>query len=445
MITRRTLWGAIFLALLVAALPVASPFDAQARGQHARSGRSAERAITATEYTTAIASRSTSQDFDRISQMVGEVSTPNVMATIQYLESFQTRYFSTPNLEAAGDYLYRTFSDLGLHVERDPFTYAGYSSNNIVATLPGRTDPSTVVIVGAHYDSASDNQPLSAPGADDDASGTAVVLELARVLRNYQFDFTIKFIAFSAEEAGLRGSQHYAWNARYITHEKILGMVNLDMVGYVDREPEDLDLLVDETSGWLADAFADAASRYAPLPTRRFSRPATGPNRSRSDQAPFWDFGYSAMHLIEDIALPNPNYHKTTDTASTLNTAFLGAVARATLATVAVLAQPVSAPAPPTTVEVSSLRVVRGLFLTARIGSVTWTATPTQAAGYNVYRSTQPHAAYQRINLSPVTGTSFVDRTIPAGWTFYYVVKAVDASGTEGNASAPAVTTMTVR
>jgi hypothetical protein len=439
--TQRTLWGAIFLALLVAALPVASQGPGQSAGTRATAAalpRALPRAAAipwAVSEPRASAAAASVEALDRVPQMVSEVSTPAVMATIQQLESFQTRYLSTPNLEAAGEYLYSAFSALGLQVERDPFSAGGYGTNNIVATLPGKTDPAIVLIVGAHYDSNSDNPLVLAPGADDNASGTAVVLELARVLRNYQFDFTVKFVAFSAEEQWCLGSDHYASSAK-LREEKILGAVALDQIGYVDREPSDLALLVNGASEWLANAFADAASRYAPLPTQRLAL-------GSADHAPFWFHGYSAIGACAAKTV-HPHYHKTTDTSSTLNTAFLGGVARATLATVATLAQPVSNPAPPVNVGVSSPRVVRGLFLRAMIGSVSWTPTSNQVASYNVYRSTQPHGAYQRINRSPVAGTSFVDRTIPAGWTFYYVVRAVDASGAESNASAPAMLTIEV-
>ncbi len=414
---RKTLLRAILPVLLVAALPMAT-----------RSTLAAP------------ASQSALRSASAIAQMVSEVNAQAVMADIQQLESFETRYLFTPNLEAAGEYLYNAFSALGLRVERDRFTLGDYATNNIVATLPGRTDPSHVVIVGAHYDSASNAPLVLAPGADDNASGTAVVLELARVLHSRQFDFTIKFIAFSGEERKLLGSQHYAWFARYITNEKILAMVNLDMVGYVDREPEDLDLIANQSSEWLADVFADAASRYTSLPTLK----SVNDTFARSDNAAFWAQGYTAICAAEDFPPPNPYYHRTSDTSGTLNPVFLGNVAKASLATVATLAQPVSSPAPPTSVEAHPL-VLRSLFLRATVGSLTWTQPSGQAAGYNVYRSAQIHRGYQKINRSPVRGTSFVDRTVPADGTYYYVVIAVDTNGTEGNPSAPAVLTMTAR
>jgi hypothetical protein len=363
-----------------------------------------------------------------IPQMVNQVSAQAIADTIMKLESFQTRYASMPSCAAAGSWLFDSFSTLGLFVERDDFTFSSYNTSNIVATLPGRTSPEQVVIVGAHYDSYSTDPARLAPGADDNGSGTAAVLELARVLSRYSFDFTVKFIAFSAEEWGLYGSKHYAQSARS-AGQKILGVVNLDMIGYPDRLPEDLDVIVNANSEWLANAFVSATTTYAPMPTLK----VVNASLTYSDHAPFWDQGYSALCGIEDANPTNPNYHKPYDTFSTINIDFETAVARASLAAVATLAQPFVSPQPPVNVKVQG-QVIGSLFMRARTGYLSWTAVPG-AAAYNVYRSTTSHASYQRINRTPVTAASFADRLLPVDGTYYYVVTSVDGNGNEGNYS----------
>ncbi len=363
-----------------------------------------------------------------IAQMVSRVSAQAIADSIKKLESFETRYASMPGCAAAGSWLLDSFSAPGLFVERDDFTFATYSTSNIVATLPGRTSPEQVVIVGAHYDSSSNERTRLAPGADDNGSGTAAVLELARVLSQYSFDFTIKFIAFSAEEWGLYGSKHYAQSARS-AGEKIIGVVNLDMVGYPNPVPEDLDLIVNGSSEWLASAFANAATAYAPMPTLK----VVNPSLTYSDHSPFWDQGYSAVCGIEDASPTNPNYHKTTDTFSTINMDFETAVVRASLATVAVLAQPFVSPQPPADVKVLG-QVIGSLFLRARTGYLSWSAAPG-AAAYHVHRSTTSRGPYQRVTPTPVTVTAFTDRFLPADGSYYYVVTSVDGNGNEGNYS----------
>jgi hypothetical protein len=365
-----------------------------------------------------------------IADMVAQVDSTALATTIKSLEAFKTRYASTTACDAAGDWLFDTLAGFGLFVERDPFLFGGpaYSGNNVVATLPGRTAPSQIVIVAAHYDSYSNTPTTSAPGADDNASGTAAVVELARILSRYSFDFTVKFIGFSAEEWGLYGSRHYAQSARG-AGEQIVGVVNLDMVGYTDRLPEDLDLVVNGSSEWLANTFVGAAQLYAPLPTLK----VLNASMRSSDHAPFWDQGYSALCGIEDANPSNPNYHKPSDTFATINVDFEAAVARASLATVATLAQPYGLLPPPQNVRAQAHTMASAL-LRARSAYLTWSATPG-AAGYFVYRAMTSHGPYQRVNSTPATATSFVDRFLRADATYYYVITSADTSGVEGNYS----------
>jgi len=99
-------------------------------------------------------------------------------------------------------------------------------TSNVVARKPGREQPRRVVVVGAHYDSV----PV-APGANDNASGVAVVLEVSRVLVNRSFPYTLAFVAFGAEELGLLGSQHYV----RVAGQDVVAMINVDVVGQGDR------------------------------------------------------------------------------------------------------------------------------------------------------------------------------------------------------------------
>ncbi len=373
-----------------------------------------------------------------ISQLVDQVSSPKLADTITSLEGFQTRYASLPSCESAGTWLLDSFAGLGLFAERDLFTFSSYTSHNIVATLAGKTWPDQEIIVSAHYDSYSNDAARLAPGADDDGSGTAVVLELARVMSRYSFDYTIKFIAFSAEEWGLLGSKHYAQSAR-AAGERIVAVVNFDMVGYNTRTPAGLDLLVDERSQWLADALIAATSTYAPMPMAK----VMSTSANRTDHASFRDQGYSALNGIEDVNVMNPNYHRTSDTLSTLNMDFETSVARASLASVAVLAQPYAWPPPPRDVTLQS-QTLGSFLMRARSAYLAW--SPAQgAAGYHVYRANASHGAYQRITTSPTAAVSFADRLVSATASYYYVVTSVDANGNEGNYSAEVVMTGTGR
>lgn len=372
------------------------------------------------------------QPYDpRIGQMIATVSQGLLSDRIRGLEAFQTRYASTSNCEAAGTSVHSYFSQLGLETESDHFTFTvnNYATSNIIATIPGQVEPDRTVIVCAHYDSTSTQPQTHAPGADDNASGTAAVMEMARVLAGYQFDYTIKLIAFSAEEWGLYGSRHYAQAARQ-RGEQIIGVVNLDMIAYPDFQPEELDIIVDGQSEWLGNKYVASASTYAPLPIIT----ATNPSARGSDHSPFWDAAYSALLGIEDTPVRNPYYHKTTDTFETLDMAFATAVTRASLAAVAELAQPVSLTPPPTGVTAQS-QTFRSIFTSRKTTVITWDAGDRNIVGYNVYRSLVSHGAYQQLNSSLVKQTYYVDRLLLPDVPYYYVVTAVDLQGRESNYS----------
>jgi len=363
--------------------------------------------------------------------MVDLVSRENLRGLIQGLESFQTRYSSTPNCEAAGDYIFQYFQALGLDPAFESFPFGGaYSSRNVIADKRGETDPQKILIICAHYDSTSDIPTVLAPGADDNASGVAAVLEAARILRTYAFDFTVRFIAFSGEEWGLYGSRNYAAQARN-RGDDIIGVINLDMIAYANLMPEDLELFVNSDSEWLAERFRIAAGEYSGLRANKF----VDASMVYSDHAPFWDTGYPALLGIEDGPLTNPYYHETTDTVSTLNFDFFTAATKAALGTAAELAQPVKAgyPRSPTRLTAQTYGY-SSLFNTIRTVYLSWTASP-DAFGYNIYRSSASHLNYQKVNSSPVQSTAFVNTVLDADKFYYYVVTAVGGGGLESNYS----------
>ncbi|MFO7734369.1 MAG: M28 family peptidase, partial [Candidatus Aminicenantes bacterium] len=150
--------------------------------------------------------------------LAAQVSEAGLRSLVQSLQDFQTRYASTTQCEAAGDFIYNTFSSLGLDdVWFETFAFSsGYQSRNVIAEITGETYPQDILIICGHYDSTSPSatRQTLAPGADDNASGTAAVIESARILAGFPLDFTVRFIAFSAEEWGLWGSRDYAGKAR---------------------------------------------------------------------------------------------------------------------------------------------------------------------------------------------------------------------------------------
>ena len=369
-----------------------------------------------------------------VDTIVSLVSSANLAAEVQTLQDFQTRYASTTNCESAGESLFSSFTALGLDdVHFDAFSFStSYNSRNVVAEKTGATYPNDIYIICSHYDSTSPSgsRQTLAPGADDNASGTAAVLEAARVLAPYALDFTVRFIAFSAEEWGLWGSRAYATAAR-AAGERILGVINLDMIAYADALPEDLQIIVNESSGWMADLYLAAAANYGILGGTK----TVDASFVYSDHGPFWDSGYPALLAIEDEPLTNPYYHKTTDTLDKLNLGFFTSATRASVGLLSELAQPIRAGYPPTPVGGNGLWVVyRSLFSTLEAVRLGWTGQAA-ATGYNIYRTSTSHLGYVKINTTPVTQTVFTDAAVSASGTYYYVVTSVGPTGLESNRS----------
>ena len=134
--------------------------------------------------------------------LMDEVSIENLTATVQHLQDYGRRQYNTSQAYEAGQWIYDQFDNLGLDVEQFEFTYGvNESSPNVIATQWGTKYPNKYIVCGSHYDSErSGHGGQEAPGADDNATGVATVLETARILSEYTFECSIIYCAFSAEE-----------------------------------------------------------------------------------------------------------------------------------------------------------------------------------------------------------------------------------------------------
>jgi photosystem II stability/assembly factor-like uncharacterized protein len=205
---------------------------------------------------------------------------------------------------------------------------------NVVATKPGTVSTDQVIICG-HADDTSPDYNNRAPGADDNASGTAAAIEAARVMASTSFRKTIKYCAWSGEEQGLYGSGEYAGMARS-AGDVITGVLNFDMIGYVNVAPEDIDVIGNASSEWLVDLTIDCANAYVPgLATLKMLDPTV----SGSDHYMFWQAGYDALLAIEDENVPYPYYHTINDTLGNITMSFCTDVVKMGIATAAELAE----------------------------------------------------------------------------------------------------------
>lgn len=202
---------------------------------------------------------------------------------------------------------------------------------NVVASKNGTTAPDEVVILGGHYDSISNIPDESAPGADDNGSGIAVIVEAARRMSGQQFERTVRFVCFSGEETGLNGSAAYAARAA-ATGENIIGMFNLDSVGWND---DYFRIFSNASSAWLGDIAYNMAGTYAPtLTTYHWDCPGC----TWSDHASFWTRGFDAICGIETWDPAPPHHHTPGDTLGLVDIGLVANVTNISLATISAVA-----------------------------------------------------------------------------------------------------------
>ena len=198
-------------------------------------------------------------------------------------------------------------------------------SCNVIATLTGTVNPELVYVLGSHYDSVA-----RGPGADDNASGTAVTMEAARVLADHPMPATILFVAFTGEESGLLGSREFV---RLAAEEKtrVLGALNNDMLGWANDAR--LDNTIRYSNPGIRDVQHNAALRYSGLITY------DALYYKSTDAAAFYDaWGDIVGGIGSYPVLGNPHYLESTDQLPTINHAQVAATAQTTVATLKLLA-----------------------------------------------------------------------------------------------------------
>ena len=254
-------------------------------------------------------------------------------------------YFASEGHFYVQQYIQEYLAQFG-SVEMQPFTVRGQTHHNIVLKLPGQQSDRPPILIGAHYDAVP-----GTPGADDNASGVAVLLELGRSLSASPAHHPVWLIAFDLEEFGMVGSGHCA-EQFYAQGQRLRLMLSLEMLGYCDSQPG--------SQKYPADFFyrlypsqgnflALVGNPAVTLDMQRLSRslrqaggvPAhwfPAPNRAkalpdlrRSDHAPFWDLGYPAVMITDTADQRNPHYHQASDRPETLNLDFLTGVCQGLL------------------------------------------------------------------------------------------------------------------
>ena len=242
----------------------------------------------------------------------------------------------------ARQYVFALLQELGLSPYYHQWT-DGRTSWNVVGTLPGVTTPGEIVLVTAHLDDEPGGS--LAPGADDNASGSAAVLAAARAFCRCRFDRTIRFVLFMGEEQGLLGSSAYAADVHAIG-DNIVAVLNFDMIAWngTGGPVAQLHTRVTSDPGYpgdltIASAFINVVATYGL--SGSLTPSIVADSIWESDHSRFWNYGYPAVLAIEEYPTDfNPYYHSVYATLWNMNTPYFTAFTKAAIGTVAALAHP---------------------------------------------------------------------------------------------------------
>jgi hypothetical protein len=260
-------------------------------------------------------------------EIVGRVSADSILASLRQFESLGVKSPGTQAIVETSEWLqgkYRSYgySDITLH----GFDYQTHRLQNIVVTKTGSTQPDRFLIIDGHYDT------IGGPGVNDNGSGVAIILEVARVLADVDCDVSIRFINFSAEEEGLIGSAAYVEDIVVPQAMDILLVLNIDEVGGT-ADTFDFTITCERDEGSLVQNNAASAAYTDTLAalTRSYSSLETQiAHAYGSDYLPFEREGYVITGFYE--TLESTHIHSPNDVLANMNPGYVTQIARATVA-----------------------------------------------------------------------------------------------------------------
>lgn len=350
-----------------------------------------------------------------VNQLSGEV--PVIINGQQV--TITSRYYNTSTNDKAADFVKAKFQSYGLQAFDQSFSYG----RNVYAIQPGTSYPDQYYIICAHYD----DMPSSglAPGADDNGSGTCSVIEAARVLKDYQFKYSILFAVWDAEELGLLGSEYFASN----TTLNILGVLNMDMIAWDSNNDNVAEIHTKNLANSVAlkDSMLMINTNYS----IGISAVVVNPGLTASDHASFWNHGYSAILLIEDYYNDfNLYYHTSNDLIDHYNFPYFEKSAKLCVGTLGLLSKPTGA----VPVELTAFTGEWN----GGVVNLNWeTATELNNYGFNIERKSGINSNWTTIGFVNGNGTvqtpsqySFTDSKIGSYDKYYYRLKQIDFGGT---------------
>lgn len=279
-----------------------------------------------------------------------QIDQGSLRRNLQMIVGERNPFSGRQHLADVATFLEAEFRKYGLGVENDLFNYGGETFPNLIAHYPGELD-APLIILGAHFDSV-----VGAPGADDNGSGVAVLLEAARLLSKESLRSQVLFCAFNLEELNMIGSRAFARKLK-TAGTRVKAMISLEMVGYTDsragsqKYPLGLSRLYPDHGNFIAvignwkshsllRKFSRSMREVAKLQVETLSVPGKGmviPAVRLSDHAPFWDLGYPALMVTDTSFYRNPHYHGPGDKLETLDIEFMAKVGEGVVRAVSAL------------------------------------------------------------------------------------------------------------
>lgn len=338
---------------------------------------------------------------EQVRAATSEVSTGRIYEYEKQLFSFDSKHITQPGNWRATEWLQQMYGSFGLQTRLQRFkTVAGREIEvaNVLAVIPGTENPELVYVVGAHFDSRAEG-----PGADDNTSGTAMILEAARVLAKRPLPATVMFVAFTGEEAGLRGAREFG----RVMKDSILvvGALNNDMMGWSNDHR--LDNTIRYSNPGLRDVQHAAAIQFSELITYDAFY-----YKSTDAQALYDAWGDIVAGIGSYPILGNPHYHMPHDVLETINHRQLAETSKTTVATIMYMA--------------SSPSRLGGLV--AQGNTVTWDRARERGVARYLVRYGPPSNPMQY--SATVTNPRITLNSLREGW--HVAVKAVNARGLEG-------------
>jgi hypothetical protein len=336
-----------------------------------------------------------------------------------------SRRYNHAGNDMAANYVKQKLESYGLPTYDQYFGSGG--GRNVYAVQIGTTYPNKKYIICAHYDDYSYSGSV-VPGADDNASGSAAVIEAARIFRNYNSKYTLIYALWDEEERGLYGSAYYAQQAA-LAGDSIMGVINLDMIAYDSNSDNVAEIHTRPIANSIA--LKDEMLSINTLYSIGLTLQTINPGATYSDHASFWNNNFGAILLIEYDYDFNPYYHSASDLIQYFNMPYFLKSAKLSLAVTATLA------------ELTDIVPVELLTFTASVNNskvqLLWsTASELNNIGFEIERSVNGPDNFVMVGFVDGKGSSteinyysYTDNPQLSGVSqIYYRLKQVDFDGT---------------